>query len=258
MARAQQEIRTAILAEKNASAELNGLRSASATAIYTLWVNVFAYFTSLLEQAWDAYAAKVANDIATQKNFKTTWYAKEALKFQDGDLLSETTYEYPATDPSKQIIKRASVTELTNGVISIKVAKGEPLTALSAPELARFTAYMGDKKPAGILLNIISLNADVLSLNATVWYDAQLGEGTTKTSVENAIREYIKNIDFGGRFVANDLIEQVRNLPGVRNMKITLLQATAGGVFTIDQTYDPIAGYLSYDSAGSNLTMTAE
>lgn len=252
MARTFEEILRQLELYKNTTA-LRDLQSVSRTAMYKLWMNIVADNTAKLEEEFDAFALEVESRIALQKPGRRNYYADVVLRYQDGDLLNPNTFEYDTIDISKRIIKRVAVIDAGEQVI-IKVAKGEPLVALSAQEMVRLNQYISLVKFAGVDVAIISLPAAMLRLNAVLYYNGLIPENIAEQNTIAAITQYLNTVDFGGVFVRNDLINKIRQAEGVSDVKITLLKVMDETLVDIDQRYSPAPGYMFFDETNSNLT----
>ena len=250
-----QEIRAEIYDEVTSEPLLSDLNSPSQTAIYQLWLDIWAFVSWLLVSNWVRYEAKIKEAARAAVPHNTYWYAQRAREFQLGDVLDATTgtVAYPAIDESKQIIKAASIKEIDGGII-IKVAKlqGSQLVALSSTELLAFEGYINQIKDAGVITQIISQNSDLLKINAEVFYDPIIPIGTIQTNVETAINDFLKAIPFDGIIRTNDLIAAIRAVEGITDIKITTLEATINYLTTpfyepIDVLYETVAGYIDID-----------
>ncbi len=246
------EIENQIFTEKNARPELAGLNSVSQTAEFRLWISIFATAQYFLQSLWEIFKAEINDIIAKRRIGTASWYIEIAKDFQLGDTLQDNG-TYLLVDASKKIITRAAFRE-SSGVLTIKIAKGTPLlpVALSAPELVQFRSYIDKVKFAGTRTNIISLNADILAINANIYYDAIFDISETKTLIGTAIVDYLQNLSFDALFITNELIEKIRAVRGVNDCVITLLAANGN---PIGRTYDSLAGYMKYTPNPANFTL---
>ena len=79
--------------------------------------------------------------------------------------------------------------------------------------------------------------------------------------VESAVKNYIKNLPFDGELVINDLIDYLRDVPGVENAHIISASSSykdlVTGLYkpfvTIDVKTIPVAGYFEVENF-DNLT----
>lgn len=235
---------------------LANLNSPSATALYNLWMDIWAFVSWLLVSNWVRYEAKLKETARAAIAHNAFWYAQRAKDFQLGDVLDATqgTVGYPVIDETKKIVKAASIKEVDGRVI-IKVAKlsGANLVALSPTELLAFTGYIDQIKDAGVVTQIVSQNSDLLKVALQVFYDAIIPQPTVQANVEAAINNYLKNIPFDGILRRNDLIAAIRAVEGVKDVKVLVLEATINYVVTpfyvpIDVLYETAAGYIAIDS----------
>jgi hypothetical protein len=91
---------------------------------------------------------------------------------------------------------------------------------------------MEDIKYAGVKLNIVNNPADKLDLNIVVYRDPLVIDATGNNiltggkSIELAVKKYIKNLPFDGELVLNDMIDYLRDVPGITNVHIIAANAS--------------------------------
>lgn len=207
----------------------------SKVSFESIFFDVFAYCTLILEQIFDQHKIEIDTALYEQKSGTPRWYRNMALSFQygfrlltDSDKFDNTGFTIDQIEVSK-IIKYCSVKESgESNQLVVKVA-GEssgyliPLTNL---QLDSFDGYMEKIKYAGVKLSVVNNPADRLILNMTIYRDVMLIDDYGNNiaiggkPVENAIRSYMKALPFDGELVINDLIEKLRAVPGVLNANI--------------------------------------
>lgn len=274
MARTIAEIQAQIIATVQADATLSGLNSTSATAIWRLWTYVVASAIWVHESLWDAFKVEVAAIAANLKPHTLLWYRNKALAYQHGGTLvaGEDYYDNTGLDPddiaAQKIIKQAAVTETTDGLLTIKVAKesGGQLAPLSGGETAAVAAYFGDIKDAGVVLNVRSVNADRLRVQVDVYYDPTIlsatGErldGQAATPVQDAAKAYLRNLPFDGEFVKARLVDAMQAVEGVNVPEIRLCQARRDddpSFGNVDVFYQPFSGFLKFYTENTDLVLT--
>jgi hypothetical protein len=280
MARSINDIQQAILNAKVSAQELDALSilteaesgnvdSTSKVAEWRQWAWVVAVAIWALEKLFDTFKIEVEERIAATRVHTRGWYRETVLAYQDGDTLNDSG-KYDVIDPSKQIIKYASVRKVImsgHGALRVKAAKanGNDFSVLSANELAGLSAYMNLKTDAGTMIFATSTPPDSLKLSLDIYYDPQLlnSDGTDKSTGANVviggIKSYLKSMDFDGRLILTHLIDALQTIPGV---KIPVLQYAAAkinsGVYvdlynpqtgTRQEFYNPDAGWLVLDEA---------
>jgi hypothetical protein len=280
MARTTQQIFDEIQAEALSLAQaagntamINMLANTSKVAIWKLLFYAVAFTVNVLESIFDLFKADMDDMIKQLKPHSPRWYAEKAKSFQYGMTLIQESDQYDNTaltqsqiDATK-IVTQAAVVEQNDSVnrgIRIKVAKtaGADLTALTAGELASFTAYMERVKDAGIKLNVTSAVADDLKADLRIFFDplvlnglGQRIDGTSMTPVQDAFKNYLKNLPFNGLFVPQLMIDQLQKVEGVIIVKDDSWQARYGAnpFASIDVEYVPDAGYLRIDDINFSL-----
>jgi hypothetical protein len=255
-----QVLTTRYVAEMNAIGVAVDPSTWSQVNLQRLLFFVVAFVFKTIEELFDQHKAEIDATIAAMKPHSLQWYAEKAKAFRYGQNLIADSDKYDDTGltaiqiAAMKIIAYAAVVEQERG-LRIKVAKlvnGE-LAALSAGELAAFVAYMQKIKDAGVKLNITSGNADALRLSLRIKYNALVlngnGEridGTSQKPVQDAIKNFLKNLPFNGVFSVAKLVDAIQAVDGVSDVKIDLVQTQYGALpFTsVDIDYTPDSGYL--------------
>jgi len=291
MSRSISEIYNAIIAEKETFTELNqltpipettqtllsDLKTTSKVGIWRLWAFVIAVAIYAHEEIFDAHTEEVEELILNKTFGQLKWYELTSKSFQYGYDLAwdDTNYRYEYNDTTSQdaldsmIITQAAATTTDTTVgyeIVLKVAKGTigSLSALSTIEKVAFDAYIDKRKPAGTNITTVSTSDDDMKLSLTVTYDPLIiaVDGSTPKrgylisdssvySVEEAVVNYIQQIDFDSYFKVMDLVDALQAVSGVLNVSVQKASARYGALEYTDimiddeQTYNANAGYLS-------------
>lgn len=259
-----EEIRSQALTlatEANNQSLIDMFNSSSKVAVWKMMFYAVAFAINILESAFDLLRIIIDELISQKKPHSAKWYAEKAKAFQYGFNLVAESDEYDNTGltdvqiSSSMIITHAAVVEQEDRGIRIKVAKtvNGDLTKLSEIELSAFTTYMERIKDAGIKLRITSWFADDLKAALRIYYNplvltatgARI-DGTDATPVQNAFKEYLRNLPFNGLFVPLLMIDQLQKVDGVVIVKDDVWQAKYGALdyTSIDVEYVPDAGYL--------------
>ena len=232
------------------------LSSSSATAIWWLWANITASAIFTFEQIFYTEKAALERETEAKRYGGINWYASEVLKFQYGDFLtfdSETgLVYYLVVDESKMIIKRVAVNEgVQDKELLIKVAKfniDNELVPLDNDEIIALTAYLNKKRVAGVDFQILSLSGDIIDGVADIYYDANYSLNDVKTAINNALIAYRDNFDFNGTLLKNDIIDIIRDIPGIDDVYFQSLTGQSGLLTptVILRYYNATAGYFNY------------
>lgn len=272
MARTIDTIFAQIINEKESRQELDALDSTSSTAIYRLWAYVTAAVIFTLETLFDLFKSEVLGIIAVQKPGSLLWYRMMCLGYKPGVALivdnGRVGYPPEAADvPS--LIAQCSVREAADGLV-IKIAKevNDELEPLSITEQNSFSAFLAAIKYAGTRTRVINSPAELLQINAVVFYDPLLltPAGTVingpEKPVESAIQEYLRNLPFDGRLKITTLIDIILAVEGVLDVLITgvlskyeqypyepisVSRIPESGYFKIDQNL-PLSATLTYQA----------
>lgn len=270
MARSIQNLYDLIVAEKAATAELDGLTSNSATAIWRLWAWVTAAVIFTVETMFDLFKAEISVLLQTLKPGTLLWYQAICKEFQYGDALQWIAgkYGYAAVNLDARIIKQCSVTEGQRGLV-IKIATetlGE-LQTLSAPQESAFTSYVSRRKYAGTKVSIINSAANKLKVLGTIIYDPLViaADGTDISSglrtVDIAIQSFLRSLPFNGRLRITSLVDAIQSVEGIYDVSLTAAhQYGAFDYADIPISHIPESGYFKIDPAfplNVNLTYQA-
>lgn len=274
MARTVNEIYGVMVAAKEATPELAGLTSNSATAIWRLIFFIAATAIAIVE-ALAEVAARDLDQLATELIAGTLqWYARETLLYQFGDTLTYNPatgrYEYLIIDPDKRVVELSAASEDGTGAVTVKAAKVDDVTSIAEPlsvaELNGLIAFWELNKFAGTNLTVISQAADKLEVGYRIRYDGQVlsdtGELLTEAGVfpvEDAINAYLLEFgetNFNGVFQLELMTDAVQAARGVASATATLATGRTwddGASFDIlgdpDQNYLTVAGYMVVDPA---------
>jgi len=280
MSRTIAQIQTEMDAQQALQTGLSGLDSPSQTAIYTLWKYIVSAAIWAHETLWDKFKVELETIVDNAPVGTDGWVQSQSLLFQYSAtdpqviVLNNFVPSYPVTDTDLQIITRCSVKTLPNKVVSVKVAKSDPPSALTATELSSFKGYLDDISFAGVQYNAISLASDKLYLDAEIFYNGQYSSVISDTVIA-AINDYLANIPFDGNVRVSSLYDAIQNVDGVTDVIINDMairaDATAFGSktylvqsnATIYNKYPTFAGYVVEETTASNtfvdkLTFTPE
>lgn len=273
MARTIAQIQAEIIATVQADPVLSGINSPSATAIWRAWTYVVAVAIATLENLWDIFRAEIIDEISRRKPHTLRWYRQKALEFQYGSALvdGQDFYDNSLLTPdqvaAQKIIAQAACIEENDRLI-IKVAKevsGE-LEPLDSTEQDAIRDYFTEIKDAGVRFTLRSFNADKLVLNIDLYYeptiigpDGARLDGTDNEPVQKAVRDYLRNLEFDGRFIKSRLVDNLQAVEGVYVPEVRLAQAARFDVLTfttIDIEYRPYSGFLRLYDESTDLNIT--
>lgn len=266
MAREVEVIQKEILDDIASNETLSAMNSTSKVAIYRLLTYVVAFAIWSLEKLFDIHKKEIDTAIYEQKSGTPTWYKNMSLGFQfgfdlivDSDKFNNTGFTDDEIESSK-IIKYCSVKESSESnrlIIKVAGEKDDVLTPLTNIEITSFSEYINEIKYAGVKINVVNNPADKLLLDMDIYIDVlvidQNGNSIANGGkpVETAIKSYMKSLPFDGELVINDLIEKLRDVPGVINAHIKTASSSYYDILTlsyvdfspINVKTIPIAGY---------------
>lgn len=241
----------------------------SSVSIENILIYIVAACHYVLYKAFDAHKVDIDALIAANIVPTTRWYHTKCLGFQYGDelIFDEATqsYRYQTVDETKQIIKYAAVRDAGN-TIDILVAKdsgGKP-AILNATELKAFSSYMSQIKIAGVLLNIQSLPADSIQIEAVITVDPQIittsgvriSDGAKP--VEDAINQYLAGIVYGGTFNKTKCVDAIQAVSGVIDIDLKGVKAKSSTDLSYKDVttnnYNAVAGCLVSNNLNTSLS----
>jgi hypothetical protein len=201
----------------------------SSVSLESLFFYVVAFGLWVLESLFDVHKSEVAALIAKMKPHSAQWYAEKARAYQDGfDLLADGSgFDNAGHSESdieaSRIVKYSAAIEKQNG-LQIKAAKvgGGDLAALDPEEQARFTWYINKIKDAGVHIDILTAEAQLLKLSLAIYYNPLVltsaghrVDGTGDNVVKEAIKSYLSSIEFDGTLVVAHLTDALQQIEGV-------------------------------------------
>lgn len=223
----------------------------SKASFESIFFDVFAYCTLILEQIFDQHKKEIDTAIYEQKSGTPRWYRNMVLNFQygfnllpDSDKFDNTGYTVDQIEASK-IVKYCSVREsLESNQLTIKVAGEDSNALIQLTDLQKIACleFTEEVKYAGVKINLVNNPADKLELVMAVYRNVlvidNLGNSILNGGkpVEEAISNYMKNLPFDGELVLNDLIETLRAVEGVDNVNIVNAQSKYWDVVTSSYT----------------------
>ncbi len=273
----QTEIKTAIRTYPSLDDYLFPEDGGSMVSVFNIVIYVVSLSMFTLETMIDILTANIQSISDSAISGNIAWVRKEILNFQYGDVVVITDFVpgYDPVDESARIVTRASVKQLSSGVLAIKVAKGvvPSLAPLSAPELAALKDYYFGTSTtegvgfAGVRTTFINLDPDRMRVEATVYFLGQYVEATVKAAVIVAIDNFFATFSdtaFDGTVFMIKLVDAIQAVPGVSRVTLTDIKArqatvVLGSATDIDVQgyYTTVAGYLiSEDTASNTLTDT--
>lgn len=243
MARTITQIITQMEDELANQSSLSGLNSPSQTAIYRLWMYIMASAIYLHETLWDIFKTEIEEIVDNAPVGTDGWVQKKCFEFQYDAITpqvvtisDEFVVGYDTVDESLRIITRCSVKTLPNKIVSVKVAKSEPPTALTLTELNSLKGYLDDISFAGVQYNAVSLDSDKLYLKADIYYNGQYST-VIQANVIDAIDNYLANIPFDGDVRIASLIDAIQSVAGVKDVVIEDMAIRADVTLFANKTY---------------------
>jgi hypothetical protein len=219
----------------------------SKVSIETILFSVISYAIYLHEVIWDTFQSAIQTIVDQAMVPSIYFYYAIAKEFQLGvDLVFDETTQsfiYSSIDTTKQPIAFCAVRDMSTSV-RILVAKADNFSfpaSLDSGTLDVFKVYMNQRKPAGVILNIMTAEADLIQITASIQINRLLLnlDGSLITSsdtypVEDAINAYLSTIAYGGTFNKTKMIDKIQAATGV--VDVTLLSVSVKTATAISYT----------------------
>lgn len=228
----------------------------------------FASCCALAEQLMDLVQSNIEDTVSRAAAASQLWVQQKMFEFQYSSTVPQVIQmidgipQYPFVDESLRIITACSVkSDLANNV-QIKVAKGNPLTALVTLELNAAQSFINTIGTAGIIYVVKSANPDLLFIDADIYYKGEYAP-IIQLSVVAALDSYLLNLsvtNFDGGLKVSDLEVYIKSLPGVTDvlLKNVSIRATTvlfgSGTYlvqnetTLIREYIMVAGYAKQET----------
>ena len=265
------ELKEQIEGEVIGDPALSDLNSTSKVAIWRLWIFITAVSMWLHEFLWVKYRVVLEEAARFVQSHTAAWYQQKVMEFQNGDTVQVVNgaVVYDPIIEANRIVKAAAVVEsfgASGSLLTVKAAKevSGSLTALSSGELTNLDNYVNAFKDAGVQTNVVSLNPDVLKVQAEIFYNPTQDLATFQTAIESAFNAYLKNLPFDGVLRRISIIDALQTVTGFVDVDIAILQASVAytstpSFQTINLSYETVAGYIVIDPnfpLSSQLTYT--
>jgi len=233
-----------------------------------LFCYTFAVCTAYLEQLWESLKSSLETLAAQSAAASNLWIQAQMFLFQYSDTdpqvlqLVNTVADYPIIDPSLRIISACSVNSTASNEVTIKVAKGNPFTALSTNEKNAAQGYINQIGTSGINYTVQSLNSDKLYVNANIYYQGQYS-AVIQANVIAALNSFMQNLsvtNFNGTLKMTDLESVIRNVTGVNDVVLLNVRGRddvspysagiqlIGDSKTLQRMWSTISGYVAAEN----------
>lgn len=230
MARTLDEIMNSMVTTIKTNPVLAGL-SASASAIWRLFLYIIADAHYNQELIFDQHKADVSEIIRNKTPHRAAWYSDKAKLFQFGHQLVKDTdyYDNSALTEEQVLASRvvkysAAIQSRDKNILYLKVAtdSGNKRTPIPQNQMNALKAYFEEVSDAGVYIEFINSKADDMELHIDIYYNALILDGngkrldgTSDTPVQNAIRAYFANLPFNGIYTNQGLIDELQQVQGV-------------------------------------------
>lgn len=241
----------------------------STVSVENILIYIVAVCAYSLEVMFDVFRKDVDERIARNIVPTVRWYHTQALAFQYGDGLvydeGAKAFKYTTEDKSKQVVRYCAVKDRGSSIqILVSGDSGGLPSILSNDALTAFKAYMNNVKIAGVILDIRSLAADSIRIEATIQIDPQLiGTDGRKISdgtypARDAVDNYLRSIIYGGTFNKTKCVDALQNVEGILDITLGTIRVKAGSsteyIAVEGNNYTAIAGCFISNNLDSTLS----
>ena len=279
MARTFKQVYDSLIAEKNTMSNLSALQpniDSGQTLLEDLTTNskvsrwrlhyaIFAMAIVTLENLQDAFFLLINSIVADAQAGTPRWYKTRVLEFQYGDSLTlvNNKFIYSPVNTANKIISQCAIVDGNPVVIKVAKTVSGVLAPLAGGEVTALNVYVQQIKFAGTYTNIASNAPDELALNITAYYDPLVIDATGQLisspgtyPLNDAITNYLKQLEFNGDLVLTKLVDQLQLAEGIVNPVLNSASARIGinpfVAFTVK--YGSVAGYMILNGANTTIT----
>jgi hypothetical protein len=246
----------------------------SKVSIENILFDVIAFSIYTLEKLFDTHKTELSTALAEQKVGTLSWYRSKALAFQygfnlkvDSDLFDNSSATNEQIENSK-IVKYSAVVESSNDrrvIIKIATENAGFLTPITGEQNDAFQSYIEEIRFAGVKTTVINYYPDKLLLVLKIYRDPLLIDASGNSilnggkPVEEAIKQYMKELPFNGELVLAHLIDKLQQVEGVIVPHILSAQSAwidptingYGDYEVINVKTIPISGYFQVENFDS-------
>lgn len=249
MARTLSEIYAEAKSARNKHLELTEFKNDSKMSVLDAFTWVTSACVWSFENLLDVFKVDLAKDLTNRINGTPTYFANMLIKYQKGDELevSEdgTRFGYATIDPNKRIVTKAAYSEgredgFNDNMMILKIATGAPgaYAQIEHDELIKIRAYLNKLLFAGQHATVVSRLGDVLIPRVTVYHDGAVSEDEVYTNIENALKEFIANLDFNGVVYAQKVLDCIQKAEHVTDVFISSKATDLQGIFIVQYNDD--------------------
>lgn len=242
MTRSLSEIYADAKACRNKYLELTEFENSSKMSVMDAFTWVVAACIWTFENVLEVFKVDLARDLQDRVNGTPAYFANALLKYQSGDdlVINEegTQFSYPNIDTTKRIIAKVAYFEeeeegFHDKLTTFKIATGAPgaYSRIDDNELVAIRAYLNKLLFAGQHAKVVSRIGDILVPRVTVYYDGAVTEDTIYQDIEQALGNYIANIDFNGLLYSQKVIDAIQAVVHVTDVAVSSEDTDHQGIF---------------------------
>jgi hypothetical protein len=233
------------------SAMANGVTlSTSGVGEWKLWRDVVITVAMLLERIMVVFQKDVDIKMASKQHGSLYWYGDVAKQWQSGDnlVVNNGIVEYVPLDVTHRLVTQVSVKELFDDVLVMKVAKtvSNNLVALSGTELVAFQNYIKARKLPGTKINVYSLGACDLYVDAEIFFDTLYDSTLVLVNITAALELFKTNFSFDGVVYRSGIVDTIMSAQGVIGIGTLGIEITTPtGLVILDNYFELPSGYFN-------------
>jgi len=233
----------------------------SRISIINILFYIFAAAAWVQENLFEAHQKEVEERIEEAVPHRAKWYCDKVLKFMKDKLLMDDSDQYDLSQLSEDAIATArvikhvvAVEDPESSVLILKV-RGEA-GKLDEETEEQLSYYISEIKDAGVRIELINQEADTFNCEVDIYYNPLLLAETVEANCREKIEQYIRNLPFNGEYTHMDLIQQLKEVEGVKIVQILQVTTCSDAATTdtiVHTRYTPEAGYFKAGEISLNL-----
>lgn len=242
------------------------LTSTSKLAVWQNWKYIVSFIVNLFQKENKAFEEEMDEKAKLYQVTNLQWYRQitldflygKALVWNDDIMRFEQLLDEGENSEDFKIVDYCAAVK-TPGKVRIKVAKNISNTPgqLTTPEKDAIESYLLKMQGASDVIELVNNVADDIRIEIDVYVDPLLidksngelhADGTSP--VDEAIDNYLKNLEFNGAFVLTKFDDAIQSAQGVIDIKRVSIESRFGvaAYEDIDVQLIADAGYFKIDS----------
>ncbi|WP_264520398.1 hypothetical protein [Flavobacterium sp. N1994] len=213
----------------------SGATSSSKVANWRLFIWIFSFSLWLHEKVVSSNAAKTRpQNIPNYQSMVMSYIDGCPIIWANNQFQFDTTGLTSAEVASRMIIKRCAVLTTSRGIlVKIATESGATTAPVTNDQAIAILYYINKNTQPGVNVTLINKAPDQIKLTIDVYIDPliiEISTGKLKNTTEeiypvkDAIKEYLRNLEFNGALSKSKLEDYIQKAAGVVDFQTLLLQ----------------------------------